>query len=62
MTLDRNLTYPIFHFFNRVIIRVVYTIFVIIIKDLKIHLINENLLLRKNAFWFEPLAQKRKIS
>lgn len=42
-------------------IRVVYAIFAITIKDLKVGLINSNLLLGKNVIWFKLLAQKEKI-
>lgn len=41
-------------------IRVIYAIFTIVIKDLEIYLINSNLLLRKNIIWFKLLIQKRK--
>lgn len=33
--------------------------FIIVIKDLKMHLDNLNLLLRKSAIWFELLTQKK---
>lgn len=49
-------------FFYRKIIRVVYAIFAIAIKDLEIHVDNLNLLLRKSIIWFESLAQKRETS
>lgn len=34
----------------------------VVIKNLKVHFGNLNLLLRKNAIWFEPLAQKEEMS
>ena len=40
-------------------IKVVYAMLAIAIKDLKVCLDNSNLLLRKNVIWFEPLAYKR---
>ena len=43
-------------------IRVIYAIFAIAIKDLEVHLGNSNLLLRKSAIWFELLAQKSETS
>ncbi len=39
-------------------IKIIYVIFAIPIKDLKVRLDNLNLLLRKNGIWFEPLTQK----
>lgn len=38
-------------------IKVICTIFTIVIKDMKMRLGNLYLLLGKSAMWFEPLAQ-----
>ena len=43
-------------------IRIVYTILTIAIKDLEMRYGNANLLLGKSIFQFELLAQKRKTS
>ena len=40
-------------------IKVVYAILVVTIKNLKVYYGNANLLLGKSTIWFEPLAQKR---
>lgn len=42
-------------------IKIIYAIIAIIIKDLKVCLNNSNLLITKNAICFQYLAQKRKI-
>lgn len=42
-------------------IRVIYIILSILIKDLEVHLDNLNLLLRKNIIRFESLVQKEDI-
>lgn len=42
-------------------IKVVYIIFTIIIKDLKVHLDNSNQVFGRNVIWFKCLAQKKKI-
>ena len=47
-----------FLLFYEKMIRVVCAMFDVAIKDLKVRLGNLNLLLSKNAIWFEPLAQK----
>lgn len=39
-------------------IRFIYVILVITIKDLELQLDNSNLLTRKSAIWFESSAQK----
>ncbi len=39
-------------------IRVIYAMFVIAIKDLKVYIGNLNLPLGENAIWFELLGQK----
>ena len=43
------------------IMRIVYAIFAIAIKDLEVRLDNLNLPLGKNAIWFEPSTQKGEI-
>ena len=40
-------------------IKVIYAMLAVAIKDLEVHLGNLNLLLGKNAICFEPSAQKR---
>lgn len=47
-----------FFFFNGKMIKVVYAIIAITIKDLKMCFSNANLLLKKKVIYFEPLAQK----
>lgn len=42
--------------------RVIYTIFTIAIKNLKMHFSYANLSLRKNAICFEPLTQKKETN
>lgn len=42
-------------------IRIVYPIFAIAIKDLEEYLGNLNQPLKKSAIWFELLAQKKEI-
>ena len=44
--------------FCREMIRVVYAMLTVIIKDLELCLGNSNLPLSKSAIWFEPSAQK----
>ena len=48
-----------FLFFCGEMIKVIYAILVVAIKDLEMYLSNSNLLIRKNAICFEPLVQKR---
>lgn len=55
---DGNFTYL---FFGK-LIRVVYVILVITIKELEISLGNSNLLPNKSPIRFKPLAQKKKTS
>lgn len=52
-------TFYFFFFFYREIITVIYAIFAIAIKNLKVHFGNLNFLLEKSAIWFELLAQKK---
>lgn len=40
-------------------IRVIYAILAIIIKDLELRLHNSNLALGKRVIWFVPLTQKK---
>ena len=42
-------------------IRVIYVILAIVIKDFKLRMNNKNLLLRKNAIQFKTYAQKTKM-
>lgn len=42
-------------------IRVIYIIFAIIIKDIKVYLDNLNLLLKKSVIWFKLLIKKKEI-
>lgn len=42
--------------------KVIYTIFIVIIEYLKIRFSNVNLFLRKNIICFELLIQKKEIS
>ena len=42
-------------------IRVICAIFTVAIENLKVHLDNSNLFLKKNAIQFELLAQKKEI-
>lgn len=49
------------HFFSEKIIKIIYAIFAITIKDLKIYLNNSNLLKRKNIICFKFLAQKKRL-
>lgn len=51
-----------FYLFCREMIRVVCAIFIVVIKDLEMHLNNSNLPLKKSPIWFESLAQKRETS
>lgn len=60
--MDKNLTYDIFFYFCREIIKVVYTMLVVVIKNLEIYLSNSNLLTRKNAICFKFLVQKKETS
>lgn len=39
-------------------IRGIYVIFIIAIKDLEFYVSNSNLLLEKRVIWFDPSAQK----
>ena len=50
-----------FLLFCRKMIIVICTILAITIEDLKVHLGILNLLLGKNAIWFEPSVQKGEI-
>ena len=49
-------TFYFFFFFHGEMIRVVFAMLVIAIKDLEVCLGNSNLPLGKNAIWFEPSA------
>lgn len=51
-----------FSSFGKEIIRIVFTIFVVAMKDLELQSDNSNLLLEKSAIWFELLAQKGETS
>lgn len=44
------------------IIKVIYIMLAIAIKDLKMQISNSKLLLGKNAIWFESSAQKKEIN
>lgn len=48
-----------FLLFYRKIIKVVYIMLAIAIKNLKVHLSNLNVPLSKNAIWFELFAEKK---
>lgn len=60
--LDKNLTSANFFFlFYKKIIKIVYAIFAVAIKNLKVQFSNSNLLVGKNTIWFKFLAQKKEI-
>lgn len=42
-------------------IKIIYAILAIAIKDLELWLSNLNQFIQKSVIWFEPLAQKSKI-
>lgn len=53
-------TFYFFLFFCEEMIKLVYAMLDIAIKDLKIYLNNSNLLIRKSAIYYEFLVQKKK--